>query len=85
LDLTGDSRQSILTAWAKLRKVASKADNSEESRPKNGQLVWLEIPKAHHYDEATRTPLEDDGTAFDPFCSRALKNENARTRLAELI
>jgi hypothetical protein len=30
------------------------------------------MTKPHHYDEATGTPLEDDGTAFDPFCSRLL-------------
>jgi hypothetical protein len=72
VDLTGDGRQSILTARAKLRKVAGKTDNLEESRPKNGQLVWLEMPKPHHYDEATGTPLEEDGTAFDPFSLRHL-------------
>lgn len=44
----------------------------EELRPKNGQLVWLEMPQPHHYDEATGTPLEEDGTEFDPFSSRHL-------------
>jgi hypothetical protein len=44
----------------------------ERSRPKNGQLVWLEMPKPHHFDEATGTPLEDDGTTFDPFSARHL-------------
>jgi hypothetical protein len=82
VDLTGDGRQSILTARAKLRKVrGSKTSNSnnnnkseemEASRPKNGQLVWLEMPKPHHIDEATGTPLEEDGTTFDPFSARHL-------------
>ena len=80
VDLTGDGRQSILTARAKLRKVKDGSNNQynqypqdvsiESSRPKNGQLVWLEMPKPHHYDEATGTPLEEDGTAFDPFSAR---------------
>jgi len=70
VDLTGDGRRSILTARAKLRKVS---DGSEEgSRPKNGQLIMLEMPKPHHYDERTGTPLEEDGTAFDPFSARHL-------------
>ncbi|KAL3909505.1 MAG: hypothetical protein SGILL_008064, partial [Bacillariaceae sp.] len=86
VDLTGDGRKSILTARAKLRrKVGSNAaggkgsarsqDLSEQfndSRPKNGQLVWLEMPQPHHFDRATGTPLEEDGTAFDPFSTRHL-------------
>jgi hypothetical protein len=76
VDLTGDGRQSILTARAKLRKVPGKTSNSnsdlESSRPKNGQLVWLEMPKPHDFDEATGTPLEEDGTTFDPFSARHL-------------
>lgn len=73
VDLTGDGRRSILTARAKLQKVASdKHQDLEDSRPKNGQLVWLEMPKPHHYDETTGTPLEEDGTAFDPFSARHL-------------
>lgn len=78
VDLTGDGRLSVLTARAKLRKGSDSAstnsddegDNNLISRPKNGQLVWLEMPKPHHYDEATGTPLEVDGTAFDPFSAR---------------
>lgn len=74
MDLTGDGRKSILTARAKLRKVAgNKNDPTEDdSRPKNGQLVWLEMPEPHHFDESTGTPLEKDGTAFDPFSTRHL-------------
>ena len=38
----------------------------------NGQLLWLEMPQPHHFDEETGTPLEEDGTEFDPFSSRHL-------------
>jgi len=75
VDLTGDGRKSILTARAKLRKVAGHKNNpteQDDSRPKNGQLVWLEMPEPHHFDESTGTPLEEDGTAFDPFSTRHL-------------
>jgi hypothetical protein len=73
VDLTGDGRRSILTARAKLRKVNGKSGKEAiDSRPKNGQLVWLEMPKPHHIDEATGTLLEEDGTAFDPFAARHL-------------
>lgn len=92
VDLTGDGRQSILTARAKLTKVATTTESSttsttttstsatstaststlEENRPKNGQLIWLEMPKPHHYDVETGTPLEQDGTAFNPFDARHL-------------
>jgi hypothetical protein len=73
VDLTGDGRRSILTARAKLQKVHGKSGKDAiDSRPKNGQLVWLEMPKPHHIDEATGTPLEEDGTAFDPFAARHL-------------
>lgn len=87
VDLTGDGRKSILTARAKLRKVADDTAKSkdifgritgggsaseDDRRPKNGQLVWLEMPKPHHLDEASGTPLEEDGTEFDPFSLRHL-------------
>ena len=89
VDLTGDGRQSILTARAKLRKVASTTTTKmsgssniyidamqdtefEQNRPKNGQLVWLEMPEPHHFDVKTGTPLEEDGTAFNPFDARHL-------------
>jgi len=89
VDLTGDGRQSILTARAKLSKVTTKTSTAtqdsksfyvdtiyetevEQNRPKNGQLIWLEMPKPHHFDVETGTPLEEDGTAFDPFHARHL-------------
>lgn len=103
VDLTGDGRQSILTARAKLRKDAASTATSgsggtttdapssnnnkkstiyrnammgeteiEENRPKNGQLIWLEMPKPHRFDLETGTPLEKDGTTFDPFDARHL-------------
>jgi hypothetical protein len=74
VDLTGDGRMSILTARAKLRKEASATSQSGSSavssRPKNGQLIWLECPKPFQFDAATGTPLEEDGTRFDPFSAR---------------
>ena len=36
---------------------------------KQGQLVWLECPQPHSIDVATGTPLEEDGTVFDPLAS----------------
>ncbi|KAG7340257.1 hypothetical protein IV203_023800 [Nitzschia inconspicua] len=125
VDLTGDGRQSILTARAKLlvrtttttkttttsttstssqtrtttsdrssrisptTDLSSNVHHSEayyndssrhdrnhrqtrRTKTKNGQLVWLEMPKPHHIDVATGTPLEKDGTAFDPFSARHL-------------
>jgi len=44
----------------------------EQGRPKNGQLIWLEMPKPHHFDVETGTQLEEDGTAFNPFNVRHL-------------
>jgi hypothetical protein len=85
--MTGDGRKSILTARAKLRKVAHDTgvnhgflgrfsglgrESEDDRRPKNGQLVWLEMPLPHHFDEASGTPLEEDGTEFDPFSLRHL-------------
>eukprot|EP00536_Pseudo-nitzschia_multiseries_P008844 jgi/Psemu1/199154/e_gw1.232.77.1 len=73
VDLTGDGRQSILTARAKLRKQDPDVDvEMEKNRPKNGQLIWLEMPKPHRYDAETGTALEKDGTAFNPFDARHL-------------
>ena len=63
LDLTGDGRKSILTARAKFNPGGGKAKT---------QLVWLETPKPYSIDDATGTPLEDDGTVFDPFACRHL-------------
>lgn len=73
VDLTGDGRQSILTARAKAPSVlknGSRLDSSD--RAKSGQLVWLEMPKPHSIDKETGTPLEKDGTVFDPFSARHL-------------
>ena len=74
VDLTGDGRLSLLTARA-LSPLGSKAkpyknQDSEKNaprKPKSGQLVCLEMPRPHRFDEATGTPLESDGTIFDPF------------------
>lgn len=88
VDLTGDGRQSILTARAKLSKVVppkngddnlrsssvygSTADVLELGLPKNGQLIWLEMPKAYRVDEKSGTKLENDGTVFNPLNARHL-------------
>ena len=75
VDLTGDGRMSILTSRAKLRrsnKTNGNTSTDEASRPKNGQLVWLEMPSPFQFDKETGTPLEEDGTPFDPFSARHL-------------
>ena len=66
MDMTGDGRQSILAARAKLPllKGNSQDDNGTSGK---GQLVWLERPMPHTFDERTGTPLDVDGTVFDPF------------------
>lgn len=73
VDLTGDGKKSILTARA-LSPLGNSAKNyktketagSTSRKPKSGQLVCLEMPSPHRFDEATGTPLESDGTIFDP-------------------
>lgn len=73
VDLTGDGRKSILTARA-LSPLGNNANNNKSQttdgnttrKPKSGQLVCLEMPRPHRFDEATGTPLERDGTVFDP-------------------
>jgi hypothetical protein len=80
VDLTGDGRQSILTARARistnLRSGSSHGvvtDHNEgvtQGITKSGELVWLEMPKPHGIDSLTGTPLESDGTVFDPFSAR---------------
>jgi len=78
VDLTGDGRQSILTARATSPLAGSNSNNNyyideeddhDRSNKKSlaGQLVCLECPKPHRIDETTGTPLEKDGTIFDPF------------------
>uniref|UniRef100_A0A7S4QK00 Uncharacterized protein n=1 Tax=Ditylum brightwellii TaxID=49249 RepID=A0A7S4QK00_9STRA len=76
VDLTGDGRLSILTARAKRPSIlkSNGGDTSPQedlqNRQTDGQLVWLERPKPHSYDKTTGTPLNDDGTVFDPYSTR---------------
>ena len=72
IDLTGDGRQSVLTARAKrpsLRKasngISSGVQDVSSPLPTKAQLVWLERPKPHSY--VGGTPLDKDGLVFDPF------------------
>jgi hypothetical protein len=72
MDLTGDGRQSILAARAKLPLIPN-GKNREAERTRTlgkGQLVWLERPMPHTFDVETGTPLDADGTVFDPFSAR---------------
>jgi len=68
-DLTGDGRQSILTARAKIPSIlsASSGTTQDGKAKAKGQLVWLERPKPYSYDKSTGTALDVDGTVFDPF------------------
>jgi hypothetical protein len=83
VDLTGDGRQSILTARARVSTRLSRSGSNNNSNTtsannagvttgitKTGELVWLEMPKPHSIDRRTGTPLESDGTIFDPFSAR---------------
>jgi len=78
IDLTGDGRQSILTARAKAPsllnsmngKTAPSTQDVSSSLPDRAQLVWLERPKPHSYNELTGMPLDVDGMLFDPFHPR---------------
>jgi hypothetical protein len=76
VDLTGDGRQSILTARARVStSLRSESSNDQKAGvtsgiTKSGELVWLEMPKPHSIDSQTGTPLESDGTVFDPFSAR---------------
>jgi len=71
IDLTGDGRQSVLTARAKrppIIKKTEETDNVDSCSPEtDSQLVWLERPMPHRIDESTGTPLDRDGLVFDPF------------------
>ena len=72
LDLTGDGRQSILTARC---KVSTVLDRDQDIRitsgiMKSGELVWLECPLPPLVDVETGTALDYDGTVFDPLSSR---------------
>lgn len=83
IDLTGDGRLSILAARAKILPLLNKGSSngsydtgsgggggSGGKTLGTGQLVWLECPKPHSFDSKTGTPLDKDGTVFDPFSSR---------------
>ncbi|KAL7538159.1 hypothetical protein ACHAXR_008323 [Thalassiosira sp. AJA248-18] len=71
MDLTGDGRQSILAARAKFPLLKSNSAQEEGSgTPGKGQLVWLERPMPHSFDNNTGTPLDVDGTVFDAFNAR---------------
>lgn len=72
MDLTGDGRQSILAARAKLSPILN-GNNRETEGTRTlgkGELVWLERPMPHSFDVTTGTPLDVDGTVFDPFDAR---------------
>ncbi|GMH81738.1 hypothetical protein TrST_g11959 [Triparma strigata] len=56
VDLTGDGRQSVLTARARRTGMEGV-----------GELVWLERPKPPRISEETGLGLELDGTKFDEF------------------
>eukprot|EP00985_Skeletonema_marinoi_P023475 scaffold15698_cov154-Skeletonema_marinoi.AAC.11 len=66
MDMTGDGRQSILAARAKLPLLQGNSQDDNGTLGK-GQLVWLERPMPHTFDVRTGTPLDVDGTVFDPF------------------
>jgi hypothetical protein len=69
MDLTGDGRLSILAARAKVA-LRNNADSEGGKTFGKGQLVWLECPKPHSFVNGSGTPLDVDGTVFDPFNSR---------------
>lgn len=62
IDLTNDGRQSILAARA--RRPMPGRDQEI------GELVFIERPRPFRYDEETGTPLDFDGTVFDPYSAR---------------
>eukprot|EP00542_Grammatophora_oceanica_P010261 CAMPEP_0194026388 /NCGR_PEP_ID=MMETSP0009_2-20130614/706_1 /TAXON_ID=210454 /ORGANISM="Grammatophora oceanica, Strain CCMP 410" /LENGTH=764 /DNA_ID=CAMNT_0038665057 /DNA_START=476 /DNA_END=2770 /DNA_ORIENTATION=- len=68
VDLTGDGRKSILTARTKMSSML----NGDEAGTTKAQLVWLELPEPHHYCDVTGSPLEEDGSLFDPLHARHL-------------
>ena len=71
VDLTGDGRKSIMTARAKVSNRFSTGGESGNNMVET-QLLWLEQPKPPRHDTISGTPLEEDGTIFDPFSSRHL-------------
>jgi hypothetical protein len=72
LDLTRDGRQSILTARCQVSTNLASNAGVTSGITKRGELVWLECPKPACFDAETGTPLESDGTTFDPLSSRHL-------------
>lgn len=67
MDLTGDGRLSILAARAKFKPNGYQEEKKGNQKLGKGQLVWLERPKPHSYCANTDTPLDKDGTVFNPF------------------
>jgi len=70
MDLTGDGRLSILAARARVTLRNNNVDHEGVKTFGKGQLVWLECPRPHSFVPGSGTPLDVDGTVFDPFNSR---------------
>lgn len=72
--LVSTGRQSVLTCRARVTTAlgGDPANGVTSGLLKKGELLWLEMPKPHSFDPDTGTPLEDDGTIFDPLSSRNL-------------
>ena len=66
IDLTNDGRQSVLAARARSPIPGRPLEENV------GELVFIERPRPYRYDEETGTPLDVDGTVFDPFGPRHL-------------
>jgi hypothetical protein len=69
MDLTGDGRLSILAARARVTLRNNNADHEGVKTFGKGQLVWLECPRPHSFVPGSGSPLDVDGTVFDPFNS----------------
>jgi len=92
MDITGDGRQSILAARAKfpLMKNSNSGSSAQHRQDEKGtsrsmgkgqgQLVWLERPQPHSFCANTGTPLDADGTIFDPF---SVKNTPWKLRILD--
>jgi len=92
MDITGDGRQSILAARAKFPLMKSNSNGSAQQQRQDekgtsrsmgkgqGQLVWLERPQPHSFCANTGTPLDADGTIFDPF---SVKNTPWKLRILD--